>query len=151
MKGRLWLHYFMKACKEFEDQSDCEGEQWTEFMGRILDVVGQWMNCVVVRSRQKSIKEDPSGEYLDIDAFYLDKADYDLPIGIGDDEDPFVLPAAVVELENSLDFNQITYCLWKTLCVRAPNPSLDLLSKRDGCGDIHWPNIWRISFGKEVF
>jgi hypothetical protein len=120
MKGRLWLHHFMKVCREFEDKSDCEGEQWTEFIGRMLDIVGQKMNCVVVRSRQKSTKEDLSGEYLDVDAIYLDKADYDLPIGIGDDEDPFVLPAAVVELENSFDFNKIAYCAWKILCVRAP-------------------------------
>ena len=120
MSGRVWLYHFMKACREFEDQSDCEGEQWTEFMGRMVDVVGQWMNCVVVRSRQKSTKEDPSGKYLDIDAFYLNKSDYDLPIGIGDNEDPFALPAAVVELENNFDFNKIVYCAWKILCVRTP-------------------------------
>jgi len=124
MKGRVFLNYFIWACRYLEKQSDCEGEQWTEFMGRILDVVGDKMNCVCVRSRQKSTKENPSGEYLDIDAFYFDKADYDLPVGIGDDEDPFVLPAAVVELENSLDVNKIAYCLWKILCVRAPIRSL---------------------------
>ena len=103
-----------------EDQSNCEGEQWAKVMGRILDVVGDKMNCVVVRSRQKSTKEDPSGEYLDIDAFYFDRSDYDLAIGIGDDDDPFALPMAVVELENSFDTNKIAYCLWKILCVRAP-------------------------------
>jgi hypothetical protein len=120
MNGRVWLNYFFESCKYLEEQSDCEGEAWTEFMGRILDVIGDKMNCVVVRSRQKSTKKDPSGEYLDVDAFYFDKSDYDLPIGIGDDEDPFVLPSAVVELENSFEFNKIAYCLWKILCVRAP-------------------------------
>ena len=120
MKGRIWLNYFIWACRYLEEQSDCEGEQWTEFMGRILDVVGDKMNCVVIRSRQKSTKEDPSGEYLDIDAFYFDRSDYDLSIGIGDDEDPFALPAAVVELENNFDINKITYCLWKIICVRSP-------------------------------
>ena len=120
MKGRVWLNYFIWACRHLEEQSDCEGEQWTEFMGKVLDVVGDKINCVTIRSRQKSTKKDPSGEYLDIDAFYFDKKDYDLPIGIGDDEDPFALPMAVVELENSFDFNKIAYCLWKVLCVRAP-------------------------------
>jgi hypothetical protein len=120
MKGRVFLNYFIDACMYLEDQSECEGEQWTEFMGKVLDIVGQKMNCSVIRSRQKSTKGDPIGEYLDIDAFYFDKSDYDLDIGIGDDEDPFVLPRAVVELENSFDINKITYCAWKILCVRAP-------------------------------
>ena len=120
MRGRNWLNYFIRTCKYLEEKSDCEGEAWTNFMGKVLDVTGQKMNCIVIRSRQKSTQENPSGEYLDIDAFYFDRADYDLPVGIGDDEDPFALPAAVVELENSFDFNKITYCLWKTLCVRTP-------------------------------
>ena len=120
MNGRIWLNYFVQACKDLEDQSNCEGEQWTEFMGKILDVVGHKMNCTVIRSRQKSTKQDPTGKYLDIDAFYFDNVEYDLPIGIGYDEDPFALPKAVVELENNFDTNKITYCAWKLLCVRAP-------------------------------
>ena len=120
MKGRVWLNYFIQACRYLEDQSNCEGEKWTEFLGKVLDVTGQKMNCSVIRSRKKSSKGDPSGEYLDIGAFYFDKSDYDLDIGIGDDEDPFVLPRAIVELENSFDINKITYCAWKILCVRAP-------------------------------
>ncbi len=58
-------------------------------------------------------------EYLNIDAFYFDNSEYDLPVGIGDEEDPFVLPTAVVELENSLETNKIKYCAWKLLCVRS--------------------------------
>ena len=119
MMGRNWLNYFIEACKYIEDQSDCEGEAWTEFMGKVLDVAGQKMNCIVIRSRQKSTKADSSGEYLDIDAFYFDRVDYDLPIGIGDVEDPFALPKVVVELENSFEINKIAYCLWKIICVRA--------------------------------
>ena len=120
MKGRVWLNFFIKACKELEDQSNGEGEQWMEFMGKILDVVGQKMNCTVIRSRQKSTKKDPTGEYLDLYAFYFDNTEYDLSIGMGDDDDPFVLPTAVVELENDTNINKITYCAWKLLCIRAP-------------------------------
>ena len=120
MNGRIWLNYFFQTCRYLEELSDCEGEAWTEFMGKVLDVVGQKMNCVVIRSRQKSTKEEPSGEYLDIDAVYFDKVDYDLPIGMSDDEDPFALPKTVVELENSFNTNKITYCAWKILCVRSP-------------------------------
>jgi hypothetical protein len=88
----------------------------SEFMGRILDVIGDKMNCVVVRSRPKLTQK----EYLDMFAFYFDKSDYDLQIGMSDYEDPFSLPSAVVELENKFDINKITYCAWKVLCVRAP-------------------------------
>jgi len=99
-----------------EEQSDCEGEQWMKFMGMVLDVVGQKMNCIVTRNRQKSTPK----KHLDIFAFYFDKSDYDLQIGMSDHEDPFVLPSAVVELENSLDINKIIYCAWKILCVCSP-------------------------------
>jgi hypothetical protein len=34
--------------------------------------------------------------------------------------DPFVLPRAVVELENTYDVKKISYCQWKILCIRAP-------------------------------
>lgn len=120
MMGRNWLNYFVQVCKEFEDKSDCEGEAWTEFMGKVLDIVGQKMNCSVIRSRQISTQEDPTYKYLDIDAFYFNKVDYYLPIGFGDDEDPFALPEAVVELENSFEIKKIAYCLWKIICVRTP-------------------------------
>jgi hypothetical protein len=116
MKGRVWLNYFIESCRYLEDQSKCEGEQWMEFIGKVLDVVGDKINCIVIRSRPKSTQK----EYLDMFAFYFDKVDYDLPIGMSDHEDPFALPRAVVELEKSLDINKIVYCLWKTLCVRAP-------------------------------
>ena len=120
MKGRIWLNYFIQSCRYLEDQSKCESEQWAEFMGKVLDVVGQKMNCIVIRNRKKSTPKNHIGVYLDIYAFYFDKADYDLPIGMSDYEDPFSLPNVVVELEKSLDINKITYCAWKILCVRAP-------------------------------
>lgn len=137
MKGRIWLNYFIWSCKYLEEQSDCKGNAWAEFMGRVLDVVGQKMNCVVVRSRPNSIKDDPCyliDEHLDIDAFYVDRSDYDLPIGIGDNEDPFVLPKAVVDMENSFATNKIICCAWKILCVRSPIRALICYQK--GMGEV---------------
>ena len=116
MNGRVWLKYFIYGCKAIEDQSDCQGEQWTEFMGKVLDIVGEKMNCYVARSRLSSKKED-SHEYLDIDAFFIDNRYYDL---LSDDEDPLTLPSAIVELENSYDNDKIAYCLWKLACIRSP-------------------------------
>jgi len=120
MRGRIFLNYFIWTCRYLEEQSDCEKEQWAEFVGKVVDVVGDKLNCTVIRRRQKSTKADPIGVYLDIYAFYFDKSDYDLQIGMSEHEDPFALPMAVVELEKSLDINKIVYCLWKILCVRAP-------------------------------
>ena len=116
MNGRVWLKYFIYGCKAIEDQSDCQGEQWTEFMGKVLDIVGEKMNCYVARSRLSSKKQD-SHEYMDIDAFFIDNRDYDL---LSDDEDPLTLPSAIVELENSYDNDKIAYCLWKLACIRSP-------------------------------
>jgi len=130
MRGRNWLNYFMQACNELEDESDYDGdEEWTEFMGKVLDKIAEEMNCTVIRHKQ--IKDESSGEYLNIDAFFIDNVEYDLPIGIGDYEDPFVLPRAVVELENSFDVNKITYCLWKILCIRSPIRALVCYQKGD--------------------
>jgi hypothetical protein len=75
------------------------------------------MNCRVVRRRQKLKDKKLSGEYLNIDAVFIDDAEYDLS---GEERDPFALPRAIVELENSYDPWKISYCLWKILCVRSP-------------------------------
>ena len=121
MRGRLWLNYF--ACVvESERQKHPEGEKWidsdwTEFMRRVMDRVGEKMNCYVARLRPEN--REASGEYLNIDAVFIDRAEYDL-IKKESEWDPFVLPRAVVELENSYDIEKISYCLWKILCVRAP-------------------------------
>jgi len=115
MRGRLWLNYFVQSCIELEDQSECDGKEWTEFMGKVLDRVANKMGCYVIRRRPK--RKEESGEYLNIDAIFIDNAEYDLLKE--KDWDPFVLPRAVVELENSSDINKISYCLWKILCLRA--------------------------------
>lgn len=116
MRGRLWLHYFVSEIGEINPTKKSLGPgQWTEFLGTIMDRIGKKMNCRVVRRRLKD--KEFSGEYLNIDAVFLDDAEYDLS---GEERDPFVLPRAVVELENRFKLEKISYCLWKILCVRAP-------------------------------
>jgi len=100
--------------------------QWTEFLGRIMDEVGKRMNCNIVRRRPKN--KNLSWEYLNIDAVFIDNTEYDL-IDKDSDYDPFALPRAVVELENSYKTMKISYCLWKILCVRAPIRALVCLQK----------------------
>ena len=117
MRGRLWLHYFTKVIQsEYSRDAEMSDTQWTKFMRRVMDKVSEKMNCYVARLRPED-KED-SGEYLNIDAIFIDKAEYELVTSR--ELDPFALPRAVVELENSYDADRISYDLWKTLCVRAP-------------------------------
>ncbi len=121
MRGRLWLNYFSRAMElerptypKWEELTD---SALTEFMGRVMDGVGKRMNCHVARRRPEN--KESSGEYLNIDAVFIDRAEYDL-IKKERGWDPFVLPRAVVELENRYVIEKISYCLWKILCVRAP-------------------------------
>jgi hypothetical protein len=117
MRGRLWLNYFIKSCIELSEESSCYGKKWTEFMGKIMDRVAKKMKCQVARRRPK---EEEGGEYLNIDAVFIDNAEYDLIKDEENEWDPFVIPRVVVELENSYNIKKISYCLWKILCVRAP-------------------------------
>lgn len=121
MRGRLWLYYFTKVMEsKYRKQPKDKGwtdAQWTEFMKGVMDSVGKKMNCYVARLRPGN--KDFSGEYLNIDAVFIDNAEYDL-VRSGGKWDPFVLPRAVVELENSYDIGRISYALWKILCIRAP-------------------------------
>lgn len=118
MRGRLWLNYFTRIMgSESTTRWKLGDSQWTKFMGDVMEHVGEKMNCFVARRRPEN--KETSYEYLNIDAVFIDKSEYDLP-----EErkgwDPFVLPRAVVELENYYDRMKISYCLWKILCVRAP-------------------------------
>ena len=121
MRGRLWLNYFTHIVKserqEYPEGKKWPNSEWTEFMRRVMKRVGDKMNCRVAQLRPENKEE--SGEYLNIDAVFIDRAEYD-PRKKYDKWDPFVLPRAVVELENSYDIEKISYCLWKILCVRAP-------------------------------
>lgn len=115
MRGRLWLHYFVSAVGEKNPTKKKLGrQQWTEFLGAIMDEVGKKMNCRIARRRPG---EKLSGEYFNIDVMFIDDAEYDLS---GEERDPCVLPRAVIELENYYGPQKISYCLWKILCVRAP-------------------------------
>ena len=78
--------------------------------------IGDKMNCHVamLRPGNKAL----SGEYLNIDAVFIDNAEYALTKE--SEWDPFALPRAVVELENRYEIMKISYCLWKILCIRSP-------------------------------
>ena len=120
MRGRLWLNYFTRTM-ELERSNFPKWEEWTalastKFMRGIMDGVGKEMNCRVARLRPEN--KELSGEYLNIDAVFIDNAEYDLIKESG--WDPFALPRAVVELENKHDKMRISYSLWKILCVRSP-------------------------------
>lgn len=123
MRGRLWLHYFTRiVASERQKHPHPKGKRWansdwTKFMRIVMDGVAKNMNCYVARLRSEN--KELSGEYLNIDAVFIDTAEYDLIKKEGK-WDPFVLPRAVVELENSYAIEKISYCLWKILCVRAP-------------------------------
>jgi len=122
MTGRLWLNYFIRVVvskhQEYPKDKKWKDPEWTRFMKEVMGRVGEEMNCEVARIRPENKEE--SGEYLTIDAFFIDKAAYD-PRQKYDKWDPFVLPRAVVELENKYyDSEKISYCLWKILCIRAP-------------------------------
>lgn len=120
MRGRLWLNYFIRTMvlerPKFPTGEELTDAALTKFMRHIMDDVGKKMNCYVARLRPEN--KELSGEYLNIDAVFIDNAEYDLIKESG--WDPFALPRAVVELENSYDRMKSSYCLWKILCVRAP-------------------------------
>jgi hypothetical protein len=126
ISGKQWLDSFKKHYdlnilayeKSIEGQKD-NPSVWTKHViGTVVQSVGDELKCYVVRQGKKTVKE--SGEYLHIDALFLDgsikpilhneKSTYD---------DPRILPKAAIEHENSPDLDKISYCLWKLLCVRS--------------------------------
>lgn len=121
MRGRLWLHYFISSIDDIDEPDEYSDKVWTDFVYDILDGIAKKMNCYVARRRLEKNEGEYSGEYLNIDAVFIDNAEYNV---LEEEEtkkyDPFVLPRALVELHNSYDIKEISYCLWKILCVRAP-------------------------------
>ena len=122
MNGKSWLKYFAQVIeseRELRKQSGLgtspKDSDWTSFMQGVMNTVADMMNCEVTHLRPKD--KARSGEYLSIDAFFVDKEAFQ---NKAVDYDPFVLPRAIVELENSYNINKISYCLWKILCVRVP-------------------------------
>jgi len=122
MRGRIWLNSFINTLKEKEKTDYPENPksdpEWTKFMKKVMEGVAEKMDCYVAQSFQEKGKE--SCEYLNIDAIFIDNAEYDIMYQDNGQYDPFVLPRAVVELENEYNIEKISYCLWKILCVRAP-------------------------------
>jgi len=126
MSGREWLESFKKhyECK-IEDYEEGlkghkeEGGEWTSFIvSRVIGAVGEDFGCYVVsRGKQKA---GESGEYLNIDALFLDESVAPILYNAKSEyDDPRILPKAAIEHENLYDPDKISYCLWKILCVRA--------------------------------
>ena len=124
MEGKLWLNNFTSVMsseiQECPEEKAFAEPEWTEFMTSVMDGIGKKMNCYVAHRRPRERKQ--SGEYLNIDAFFIDQAAYERQSEKSKKGgyDPFVLPRAVAELENDFDHNQIAFCLWKIVCVRSP-------------------------------
>jgi len=118
MNGKSWLKYFEQIIELERGKAKLgtppKDSEWTSFMQGVMDKVGEELNCKVTRIRPED--EARSGEYLNMDAFFVDEVFKSKADGY----DPLVLPRAIVELENSFDINKISYCLWKILCIRAP-------------------------------
>jgi len=116
MSGKQWVEFFVKSLKKLEPESNTKTDaEWTEFMIKVMKAIGEKADCYVVSRASKDRKY--SGEYLNMDAMFIDNSDY--TDWDSDDWDPPVLPSAVVELENDDRFAKITYCLWKIICIRA--------------------------------
>lgn len=119
MKGRNWINCFIEVIENATTETQLSDGKYTEFMGGVLDQVGEKLNCYVVRKRSEE-SGDESGEFLTIDAMFIDNVEYEHGVKGKRDEDVFALPRAVVELENSPKFEKVAYCLWKLLCIRSP-------------------------------
>ncbi|HPD60365.1 MAG TPA: hypothetical protein PKV48_01205, partial [Thermodesulfobacteriota bacterium] len=119
MNSRPWLLLFTKLIDKIYEKdpvkNNLSDEKWTNFIGKVLDGVGEKMDCYVIRRRPEN--KDDSGEYLNIDAMFIDKGAYEFK---AENAEPLVLPEVAVELENSYTHDKIAYCLWKTMCIRTP-------------------------------
>ena len=117
MLGKQWVNFFWESLVELENLSNTHSDgEWTSFMMKVIRVMEKKTNCRVI-GRDSENPAD-SGEYLNIDAMFLDKTAYSGNWAIGD-WDPYVLPSVVVEHENDYGFKKIMYCLWKIYCIRA--------------------------------
>lgn len=124
MTGKQWIELFLESLFKFRHLANLESynekdSKWTEFM--VEKVINEGMkdksDCHVVSvvSRESTLRKD-SGEYLNMDAMFIDNSAYK---DWEDNEyDPPVLPSAVVEHENNRSIRKIRYCLWKLLCMR---------------------------------
>lgn len=123
LTAQTWIEHFFIALDKVYERDRYAAVQWTytkwtEFLGKVLEEVGDAVDCFVAQKRKDTQEGVYSGEYLNIDAMFIDNNSY--KSHQDKDWDPYVLPKAVVELENSYDSKKIIYCLWKTLCIRSP-------------------------------
>ena len=118
MDAKIWLEYFKKELEEIEENKNLTDGGWTKILGNILGNIGEKTKCYVAQKRSRESKDEHSGEYLNIDAMFLDDS-YNKLVKDKNEYDPFVLPRVIVELENDPDKDKIAYSLWKLLCIRA--------------------------------
>lgn len=128
MTGRQWIDVFIESLYELREFANDEGYnrtdgKWTEFM--VEKVINEGMSikigCQVISLLGKdSERRQESGEYLNMDAMFIEDSAYDGWRGLPY-YDPPVIPDAVVEHENSQSgtFAKIQYCMWKLFCLRS--------------------------------
>jgi hypothetical protein len=132
MTGKEWVGIFLESLFKCRDKANSSAynkkyNKWTEFM--VQDVIkgrmGRKTKCeVVCKLNGDSQLKGDSGEYLNIDAMFFNRSDYEkqvyLKVKQRNNYDPWVLPAVIVEHENGgTGIEKIAYCLWKLLCIRS--------------------------------
>jgi hypothetical protein len=117
MTGRTWLKHFAKIIDDKYQEKQWTDSNWTEFLGKVLDGVARKMKCRVARRRVPP--KNDSGEYLGIDALFIDRSQYK-KVDDKSQWNPIGFPRAAVEMENHPNEARIFYALWKILCVRVP-------------------------------
>lgn len=119
MSGKkLIANLFDEVDRRYDDNKDYSRPEWTEFIGIALDHAAAKMSLKPTRRRPDSNLD--SGENLTIDVMLFDKEKWRKLYKRNSYYDAFILPEAVIELENEDDKIKIAYCLWKLLCIRAP-------------------------------
>lgn len=125
MDGSRWVKLFIDSL--FERRAKANDKKcydsnslWTEFMVKevMKKTMAKKLNCKVTCRDQGDKKI--SGEYLNIDAMFFNKSDYENSDYKKSKTvyDPRVLPVAVVEHENEgSGKDKIAHCLWKLLCI----------------------------------
>lgn len=121
MDATDFVSQFFRALDAVPYPSDpYEDNQWTEFIGKTMDAVADSFDCRLARRRPASAGPGESGEHLGIDHTFFSGRDAKRLNFNRYGRDPLALPSAVVESENGYDIDRISYCLWKTTCLRAP-------------------------------
>lgn len=118
MSGKkLIANLFDEVVRGYDENKNYSRPEWTEFIGVALDHAAAKMSLNPTRRRPVGNLE--SGENLTIDVMLFDKAAWKKLYKRNSYYDAFILPEAVIELENIDDKIRIAYCLWKLLCIRS--------------------------------